>query len=85
MRVFVLMEKNGPRVYAEGRGCRLCIVQGCAQAFGLGELAGVLAGADQLALEEIPELSWCCTGLQMIHRGCSPAYRWHVPGYPSAV
>ena len=130
---------------AEGCGCRLCTVQGRAQAFGLGELLGVItggdqftleeihelfrccsaltiiltgshpiyfisamlgvkkkneeiaaeaeradaaraiAGADQLALEEIPELFWCCTELQMIHRGCSPAYRWHVPGYPSAV
>ena len=111
MKIFVLMEKNGPRVYtdaradsyeqsemhhmyscslgrvvpiyirlfprsayiaviyraedgapihmccAEGRGRRLCIVQGRAQAF---------------SLEEILELFWCCSALMIILTGCHP-------------
>ena len=91
MKVFVPMEKAGPRVYAdaradsyeiyraeggapihmccaEGRGCRLCIVQ----AFGLGELVGAITGGDQLLLEEIPELFWCCGALMIILTGCHP-------------
>ena len=128
MKVFVPMEKNGPRVYAdaradsyeqsemhhmyscspgrvvpiyirlfprsayvaviyraedgtpihiyraEGRGRRLCIVQGRAQAFGLGELVGVITGGDQFTLEEIHELFWCCTALMIILTGCHPMY-----------
>ena len=44
---------------AEGRGRRLCIVQGRAQAF---------------ALEEIHELFWCCSTLMIILTGCHPIY-----------
>ena len=54
---------------AEGRGCRLCIVQGRAQAFALGEL---VTRADQFTLEEIPELFWCCGALMIILTGCHP-------------
>ena len=119
MKVFVLMEKNGPRVYADERAdsyeqsethhmyscsALTIILTGSHPIYFISAMLGVkkkneeiaaeaeradaaraIAGADQLALEEIPELFWCCTELQMIHRGCSPAYRWHVPGYPSAV
>ena len=117
MKIFVPMEKNGPRVYAdaradsyeqsethhmyscspgrvvpiyirlfprsacitvicraEGRGRRLCIIQGRAQAFALGELVGVITRADQLTLEEIHELFWCCSALMIILTGCHPMY-----------
>ena len=125
MKVFVPMEKNGPRVYAdaradsyersethhmyscshgrvvpiyirlfprstyitviyraEGRGRRLCIVQGRAQAFvqgraqafGLGELVGAITGGDQFTLEEIIELFWCCSALMIILTGYHPMY-----------
>ena len=50
-----------------------------------GDAARAITVADQLVLEGIPELFWCCTGLQITQRGYSPAYRWHVPGYPSAA
>ena len=43
----------------EGRGRRLCIVQGRAQAF---------------SLEEIHELFWCCSALMIILTGCHPMY-----------
>ena len=59
---------------AEGRGRRLCIVQGRAQAFGLGELVGVITGGDQFTLEEILELFWCCSALMIILTGCYPMY-----------
>ena len=59
---------------AEGRGRRLCIVQGRAQAFALGALVGVITRADQFALEEIPELFWCCSALVIILTGCHPMY-----------
>ena len=59
---------------AEGCGCRLCIAQGRAQAFGLGELVGVITGADQLTLKESLELFWCCTALMIILTGCHPIY-----------
>ena len=57
---------------AEGCGRRLCIVQGRAQAFALGELVGVITGADQFTLEEIHELFWCCSALMIILTGCHP-------------
>ena len=57
---------------AEGRGCRLCIVQGRAQAFALGELVGAITGGDQLLLEETLELFWCCGALMIILTGCHP-------------
>ena len=57
---------------AEGRGRRFCIVQGRAQAFGLGELVRAITGADQLTLEEILELFWCCGALMIILTGCHP-------------
>ena len=59
---------------AEGRGCRLCIVQGRAQAFGLGGLVGAITGGDQLLLEEILELFWCCSALMIILTGCHLMY-----------
>ena len=58
----------------EGHGCRLCIVQGRAQVFALGELAGVITGDDQLTLEEILELFWCCSALMLILTGCHSMY-----------
>ena len=57
---------------AEGRGCRLCIVQGRAQAFELGALVGVITRGDQFALEEIHEMFWCCSALMIILTGCHP-------------
>ena len=33
------------------------------------DAARAITGADQLALGEISELFWCCTGLQITHRG----------------
>ena len=59
---------------AEGCGRRLCIVQGCAQAFGLGELVGVIIRGDQFTLEELLELFWCCSALMIILTGCHPMY-----------
>ena len=56
----------------EGCGRRLCIVQDRAQAFGLGELVRAITGADQLTLEEILELFWCCGALMIILTGCHP-------------
>ena len=58
----------------EGRGRRLCIVQGRAQVFGLGELVGLIIRAGQLPLEEILELFWCCCALMIILTGCHPIY-----------
>lgn len=57
---------------AEGRGRRLCIVQGRAQAFGLGELVGAITRGDQFTLKEIHELFWCCSALMIILTGCHP-------------
>ena len=59
---------------AEGRGRRLCIVQGRAQAFGLGGLVGAITGGDRLTLEELLELFWCCSALMIILTGCHPMY-----------
>ena len=67
--------EDGAPVYmccAGGRGRRLCILQGRARAFGLGELVGVITGADQFTLEEILELFWCCSALMIIFTGCHP-------------
>ena len=55
-------------------GRRLCIVQGRAQALALGDLVRAIIGADQLTLEEIPELFWCCSALMIILTGCHPMY-----------
>ena len=59
---------------AEGRGRRLCIVQGRAQVFVLGELVGAITGADQFTLKEILELFRCCGALTIILPGCHPMY-----------
>ena len=59
---------------AEGSGRLLCIVQGRAQAFALGELVGVITRADQFTLKEIHELFWCCSALMIILTGCHPMY-----------
>ena len=57
---------------AEGCGRRLCIVQGRAQVFVLGELVGAITGGDQFTLEEFPELFWCYSALMIILPGCHP-------------
>ena len=57
---------------AEGRGCRLCIVQDRARAFALGELVDGITRADQFTLEETLELFWCCSALMIILTGCHP-------------
>ena len=59
---------------AEGCGRRLCIVQGRAQVFALGELVGAITGGDQFTLEEFPELFRCCSALTIILTGCHPMY-----------
>ena len=57
---------------AEGRGRRLCIVQGRAQVFALGDLVWTITEADQLTLKESLELFWCCSALMIILTGCHP-------------
>lgn len=70
-------EDGAPPIHmccAEGCGRRLCIVQGRAQVFALGELVGAITGGDQLTLEEILELFRCCSALMIILTGCHPIY-----------
>ena len=59
---------------AGGCGRRLCIVQGRAQAFALGELVGVITGGDQFTLKEIHELFWYRSALMIILTGCHLMY-----------